>query len=422
MGGEIRVNSVEGKGSNFYFTIKVESVTSDKKVYMFESSPQLLGKKVLIIDMNRANGMMLNNLVKRWKMSSDLISDLSDLKPKLELYPDIGLFIINASGLNSKVYSLLDKIRSLATKKNIGFIITKAHSKDLDVSESDSNPFCRIIAKPVRRKQLHQTILNFIESNLVAPKPVSFEKENQDAANSEKIKVLLVEDNNVNQMVATRMLQRIGYNADIASNGIEAVEAVESIAYDLVFMDISMPEMDGLTASSIIRSNKDIKRQPIIIAMTANAMSGDKENYLKVGMDDYISKPVNLDELRKIILKWTEKITFDKHTEERKNIESEIELKYIDEKKISFLQDLNSRADLDFFKEMLDIYVREIPKNIESIRNAIFQNNHDHLRFYVHKLKGSSLTLGIEAVLENLAELENMALDNNICEESFKRI
>jgi CheY-like chemotaxis protein len=251
------------------------------------------------------------------------------------------------------------------------------------------------------------------------------EKEVHKFSVGDKLKVLLVEDNNVNQMVATRMLQRIGFDADIASNGKEAVDAVEMIEYDLIFMDISMPEMDGLTACSVIRSLSSLKKQPIIIAMTANAMSGDKENYLNVGMDDYISKPVNLEELRKIINKWTDRILSDKHVETRKAIESEIELKFIEEKKISFLQDLKTDTDLAFFKEMLDIYTREIPKNIESIRNAIFQNNSDHLRFYVHKLKGSSLTLGIECVLDNFKILEEMALDNNINEESlrvFKKI
>jgi CheY-like chemotaxis protein len=246
------------------------------------------------------------------------------------------------------------------------------------------------------------------------------EKEVQKITPADKVRVLLVEDNNVNQMVALRMLQRIGFNADIASNGKEAVDAVETIEYDLIFMDISMPVMDGLTACSVIKSNTSLKKQPIIIAMTANAMSGDKENYLKVGMDDYISKPVNLEELRKIISKWTDKILSDKHDETRKVIESEIELKFIEEKKISFLQDLKTDADLAFFKEMLDIYTREIPKNIEAIRNAIFQNNADHLRFYVHKLKGSSLTLGIECVLDNFKTLEEMALENNISEESLR--
>jgi len=221
------------------------------------------------------------------------------------------------------------------------------------------------------------------------------------------------------------MLQRLGYIADIASNGKEAVDAVERIGYDLVFMDISMPEMDGLTACSIIKNNKELKKVPIIIAMTANSMSGDKENYLKVGMDDYISKPVNLEELSKKLFSWSDKIIKEKYSAIRTTMESEIELRFIDEKKITFLNDIKSQADLVFFKEMLDIYLKEIPKNIELIRNAIFQNNPDHLRFYVHKLKGSSLTLGVECGLNKLKILEDMALDNNISEESlheFKKI
>jgi CheY-like chemotaxis protein/HPt (histidine-containing phosphotransfer) domain-containing protein len=362
---------------------------------------------------------MLNNLAKRWRMSSDLITDLSELKTRIEDRLDFDLFIINTLGLGSKVQTLIDEIKNSATKKNIGFILIKARNRDLVIAESDS-PFCRMLDKPVRRKQLHQTILSFIEGGFSISRITTVEKEVQKFSAGDKFRILLVEDNNVNQMVATRMLQRIGFNADIASNGKEAVDAVEMIEYDLIFMDISMPEMDGLTACSVIRSLSSLKKQPIIIAMTANAMSGDKENYLKVGMDDYISKPVILEELRKIINKWTDKILSDKHVETRKAIESEIELKFIEEKKISFLQDLKNDTDLAFFKEMLDIYTREIPKNIEAIRNSIFQNNADHLRFYVHKLKGSSLTLGIECVLDNFKILEEMALDNNISEESLR--
>ena len=421
MGGEIGFTSIEGKGSDFYFTIKAESVTSDKKVYLFESSPKLIGKRALIIDHNKSNGMMLKNLVKRWRMSSDLITQLSDLKLKIENNSDYDIFIINTSGHDNELYKLVDDIKSQVPKKNIGFIITKSQDRDFGVTESEQDPFCKMLTKPVRRKQLHEAILSYIDAGSInKTHTTTVKRDVQKEFVGDKLKVLLVEDNSVNQMVASRMLQRIGYIADIASNGKEAVDAVESIDYDLVFMDISMPEMDGLTACSIIKSNTSLKKIPIIIAMTANAMHGDKENYLKVGMDDYISKPVNLDELRKIISKWTDKIVTEKHFDTRKAIETEIELKFIDEKKISFLQDLKTDADLEFFKEMLDIYTREIPKNIEFIRNAIFQNNSDHLRFYVHKLKGSSLTLGIESVLENFKVLENMALDNNISEESLR--
>ena len=420
MGGEIGVNSVVDKGSNFYFSIKTESITSDKKVYLFEASSAITAKRVLVIDQNKSNGLMLNDLLKRWKMNVDFISDLSDLKPKLEAKKDTELFIINSSSFSNKVYSILDKIKSLSLSKKLGFIIIKPSGVDLGIAESDHNPFCRMLTKPVRRKQLHQSIVTYFESGKGTEIVTTTELQTQKSTASNKIKILLVEDNNVNQMVATRMLQRIGYNADLASNGLEAVEAIGNIGYDLVFMDISMPEMDGLTACSIVRANNNLPKQPIIIAMTANAMHGDRENYLKVGMDDYISKPVNLEELKKIIEKWGEKISYQKQNDFVVKDDSQIQLNFIDEKKISFLQDLKSAADLEFFKEMLDIYIKEIPKNIDFIRNSIFQNNADHLRFYVHKLKGSSLTLGIDCVLESFKILEEMALDNNITEESLK--
>lgn len=421
MGGEIGFYSEEGKGSTFYFSVKVESVTSDKKVYSFEASPQLIAKKVLIIDQNKSDGLMLNQLVKRWRMNSDLITDLKDINHKLNFSSDTDLFIINVSGLYDKLLWLIDIIKTIAAKKNIGVIILKPHGKDIGIEESEVNPFIRFVTKPIKRKHFHQAILSFIDarsrfSKQISEKPVVVEKVNE----STKIKILLVEDNNINKMVATRMLERLGYSSDIASNGKEAVDAVEASHYDLIFMDILMPEMDGLEACRIIKSNPLLQPMPIIVAMTANAMSGDQENYLKAGMDDYLSKPVNLDDLKDKLEKWSNKIFKEKSEVMQQSIQKEIELKLINEKKISFLQDVRNNADLEFFKEMIEVYIREIPKNIEFIRDSIFQNDHDYLRFYVHKLKGSALTLGIESVTDSLKILENMALENQINEDSLK--
>ncbi len=420
MGGEIGFDSKEGIGSTFYFFIQTESVTSDTRVYSFEASPQLVAKKVLIIDQNQPNGSMINNLARRWRMNSDLLTDLNKLKQVLSYSSDTDLFIINASGLYDRLLPIIEEINKSASKKNIGFIILKQHGREISIEESQVSPFIRILSKPIRRKHLHQAILNYIDArtrfSTAIPKPIVETKPSQ----PNKIKILLAEDNNVNQMVAVRMLERLGYRADIVSNGKEAVEALSNIKYDLIFMDILMPEMDGLTACKKIKSELALNPAPVIIAMTANAMSGDQENYLKAGMDDYISKPVSLDELKNKLETWSNKIINERLENLPLQMQKEISLKMIDEKKITFLQDIKSEADLDFFREMLDIYIKEIPKNISFIRDAIFQNNSDHLRFYVHKLKGSSLTLGINEVMDGLKILEMMALENQISEESLK--
>jgi PAS domain S-box-containing protein len=420
MNGEIGFRSKDGEGSTFYFSIKTESVTSDKRIYSFEAAPQLVAKKILIVDQNKLNGSMLNQLTSRWRMNSDLLTDLSNLKYKLNISPDYDLFIINATGLYDNLENVIETIKTTVVKRNIGLIILKAHGKDIGISESDGNPYIKILAKPIRRKQLHQSLLGFVDLSARYSTTIPFKSAlAEKSVQADKVKILLAEDNNVNQMVATRMLERIGYRADIVSNGAEAVEAVQYIKYDLIFMDILMPEMDGLEACKRIKNDPLISPKPIIIAMTANAMSGDQENYLRSGMDDYISKPVNLDDLRSMLNKWSTKIVNEKSGIVEQMTE-EIELNYIDEKKISFLQDMKTEADLEFFKEMLDIYIKEIPKNLTFIRDAIFQNNADHLRFYVHKIKGSTLTLGIENVLGGLRILEEMALENQISEETLK--
>jgi len=364
---------------------------------------------------------MLYNLTKRWQLDSEFITDIASLQHKLNLSPDYDLFIINTSGIYGRILEIINLIKTKCVKKNIGFVFLKQHGKVLSVQENNNYPLIRIIAKPIRRKQLHQALLSIVDikARYEQKKELPLDKISE-SIEFIKLKILLVEDNNVNQMVAMKMLDRLGYRADIASNGKEAVDAVRNINYDLIFMDILMPEMDGLEACSIIKSDQALQKIPVIIAMTANAMSGDQENYLRAGMDDYISKPVNLDELRKMIETWHIKITKEKYEAMNRSIEELIDLKFIEEKNIAFLQDLSTEADLVFFKEMLDIYMKEIPKNIQLIRDAIFQNNADHLRFYIHKLKGSSLTLGIDCVLNEFKILENMALDNCINDESLK--
>ncbi|MEM9933965.1 MAG: response regulator, partial [Bacteroidota bacterium] len=166
-----------------------------------------------------------------------------------------------------------------------------------------------VIYEPVRVERVFRKILRMLvkpEEQSKENQPTVEDKEEEQASLSETypFRILMAEDNLVNQKVAARMLKNFGYELDIVGNGLEAVAAVEARPYDILFMDIQMPEMDGITATKNIRRNISADSQPIIIALTANAMTGDREIYLSAGMDDYVSKPITIDMLGQIIAKY----------------------------------------------------------------------------------------------------------------------
>ncbi len=166
--------------------------------------------------------------------------------------------------------------------------------------EDADGPFAATLAKPLHQSQLHDTLINLLgqaPSTPRAPAPSAKPRLDAGMAARHPLRILLAEDNVVNQKLALRLLQQMGYRADLASNGVEAIESVERQTYDVVLMDVQMPEMDGLEASRRITSKWQADERPRIVAMTANAMQGDREECLAAGMDDYVTKPIRVDAL-----------------------------------------------------------------------------------------------------------------------------
>jgi len=158
--------------------------------------------------------------------------------------------------------------------------------------------FKATLTKPLRQSQLFDTLMTLLAQE-AAPRPVAPAKPTMDPGMAQRhpLRILLAEDNVVNQKLALRLLQQMGYRADVASNGIEAIESIERQAYDVVLMDVQMPEMDGLEAARRITARWSAGERPRIVAMTANAMQGDREECLAAGMDDYVTKPIRVDAL-----------------------------------------------------------------------------------------------------------------------------
>jgi signal transduction histidine kinase/DNA-binding response OmpR family regulator len=288
MGGNISVESTAGKGSTFYFTVNC-SVPADNDLPSHEDL-SLAKKSVLIIESSESVRKMLIKAAESWRIKALAISEGKDAAEILrrEKYD---YMIMDALLPDMDRGQLLSQIRAMPSHP---FIIIVSHlgskiDRDPLVSGYLSKPI-----KPLQLKRLLESMLVPISQEEKQPgrKPqLSPTKKRRDLA------ILLAEDNPVNQKVALSMLKRLDYRADVANNGLEVLSSLEKKDYDVILMDIQMPEMDGLDATRSIREQK-AKKQPCIVAMTAYALDGDREEFLKAGMDDYLSKPIRIDELK----------------------------------------------------------------------------------------------------------------------------
>lgn len=227
--------------------------------------------------------------------------------------------------------------------------------------------------------------------------------------NMKSLSVLVVEDNPVNQKVAVKMLEQLKIAPDLATNGIEAVETVMKKQYDVVFMDVQMPLMDGLEATKKIREHEYGKVHTTIVAMTANALQGDRERCLQAGMDDYLSKPIKQKDLLTMIERWTSVETTDDSGVQPQHESGTDEM--IDGARIKEIQDL---GDESLVKELMGIYIHDSKQSLNDIASSLASNDINLLRESSHKLKGSSANLGITHVHRISAEIENLARANDL--------
>ena len=301
MDGRISVKSVEGKGTTFFFNIWVEE--GDESLVGAHHFPNHTydGKLVLLVDDNATNLRILEMQCESFQLETiGTQSPLQALK-WIEEGKRFDLAIIDMQMPEMTGTELARNIRSVYDKTELPLIML---ASAVDDSESGKQYFNHFLTKPCKKITLHKSIHTILEGReakreeksipAVLPTP------------REKLKILVVEDHNINQMVILSILERLGFTADLASNGLEAVKAIGMIDYDLILMDVQMPEMDGLEATREIRAIKEKtgEEQPIIIALTAGALVEERNRCLDAGMDDFLAKPVRVETLAKTITHW----------------------------------------------------------------------------------------------------------------------
>ncbi|MFK7921656.1 MAG: response regulator [Bacteroidia bacterium] len=304
MGGEIWVESSVGVGSSFSFTlpfVKAE-ISPSHQVNLIQLAAR--NARILLVDDNITNLRILESLCQGWGIETVCISDPRNFETLLadNIHFDLAILDMNMPHLDGT--QLAKSIKGHKKYHELPLIMLSSMA---DLSHpKDRELFSAYLSKPFRKKQLLQNLAYILLNQPIPNHPVHNSPNQKDLSVYNK-SILLVEDNLVNQKVALRMLNKIGLTADVAGNGLEALKALENRPYDVLLMDMQMPEMDGITATKRIREIRAPHfSQPIIIAMTANAMKGDKERCLESGMDDYMSKPIKLAQLAEILTKWLE--------------------------------------------------------------------------------------------------------------------
>ncbi len=416
MGGTIWVESREKNGSVFSFTIKAKiTKLISPKVFLKSSPPVLKNKRILIVDDNDTNLHILNIQSKNWGMIPRTTKNPKEAIQWIIKDDPFDIAILDMLMPEMDGLELAKEIRKYRDKDVLPIIILSSsgfQGKNKDEIDIYLNA---LVTKPIKQAQLQAMLIETlgIDSQSTVPKiskktqvpenPAVF---NRDMSQEMPLKILVAEDNMINQKLITKILSQLGFQADVVSNGLEAIEELKRVRYDVVFMDVQMPEMDGLEATKYIVQNWKSDERPFVIAMTANVMQGDKEKCLNAGMDDYLSKPVVIDDVQKIIKKWVELIKQKKQVS-RRNIKTSLML---DSDIIYGLKQLDGNND---FSDVIKLYTDLAPELISEIKSSYKSNNINKLKNAASNLKRISLNLGANRLAEICFKVESLNGNNS---------
>jgi signal transduction histidine kinase/BarA-like signal transduction histidine kinase len=305
MGGRMWVVSERGQGSTFHFTIGVTPYPGATAAPWQGLCPHLAGKRVIVVEDNATNRRILEYWLERFGMHSLVVSTSQELLSHLEQDQAFECAILDAQLPDMEGLQLAEAVVKLPAAQSMDRLLLTSVRLRAGDPRAAAAGISICVYKPIRPRQLLDALTQVFDrrksSNRKAPATPAFDPL---MASRLPLRILMADDCRVNQKVGQGLLGKLGYRADVVSNGLEVVQALELQPYDIVFLDVQMPEMDGYSAAREIRKRWEKKGEPRIVAMTGNAMQGDREKCLEAGMDDYIAKPVRIDDLRRTLERW----------------------------------------------------------------------------------------------------------------------
>jgi signal transduction histidine kinase/DNA-binding response OmpR family regulator len=404
MGGRIWAESEPGKGSTFHFTIVADELQSSQRSAGNGQQSELVGKRVLIVDDNASNRLLLKIQTERWGMRArDTGSPAMALQWITQGDPfDVALLDYQMPEMDG--VALAKEIRSARGTHSPVLFLLSSSGESLQSMQADTI-FAAGLSKPLRLSHLRERLIETIGDQQEAPASAQ-PPATRDAGRPAPLRILLADDNAINQKVGLRLLERLHYEADVVGDGCQVLARLEQAAYDVILMDVQMPEMDGLEASRAICARWAAGERPRIIAMTAEAMQGDREKCLAAGMDDYVVKPVTLDRLAEALAKCKPvSRTVAPHTPTTARADCQgVGRTGLDRDTLDYLrEDLGGPAALC---EVIETFLENTPSTLAALRDAAARADIPSLRRAAHMLKGTSALLGARILSAQCLEIE----------------
>jgi len=417
MGGQMWVTSDVGVGSTFNFTIQVQ-IASSPPTPVSTSPISLTDRRLLIVDDNGTNREILLLQAQSWGMVAEAVASGAEALERLNITP-FDLAILDMQMPEMDGLRLAQLIRQSPRTSALPLVMLTSIGQVSEALAAKNVNFAAVLGKPARQSQLQDALHNALSRQPIKVHDAGHGQIPLDNAMAQRspLRILVAEDNLVNQQLMLLWLEKLGYRADMVGNGVEVLEAIVRQQYDVVLMDVHMPEMDGLSATRAIHQRWGDAARPRIVAVTANAVEGDREACLAVGMDDYISKPIHVEQLVAVLERTASGLMphsdQDSAPSPPNGAAMPSNAALLDQAVLQRLVAPMGADGMAILHQLIDIYRQESPSLVQAISRALAQKDINQLAQSAHTLKSSSAALGAIALAEVCQQLEQLGYQND---------